>query len=232
MPGPAVEQCRPRVLIVDDQESDRTLLAGLLKLDGYELIHAGNGIQAIELACSLRPDCMLLDIVRPELDGIETCRRLKAAPELAVIPVLGERDSRSQAIASGADDFLPTPFDLEEVRLRVRNAIRSKRLYDRVQAGLGGLKKLETARDSLAHVDADERAVRLEIHDNGPGIPAEFRERIFEKYGHVEGAPDRSVRSTGLGLAFCKLAVEAHGGSIVVENDPGAGATFRILLPR
>ncbi len=66
------------------------------------------------------------------------------------------------------------------------------------------------------------------VRDQGPGIPPQFHARIFEKFGQVRG---RKVRGTGLGLTFCKLAVEAHGGTIWLESAEGAGSTFALALP-
>ncbi len=73
--------------------------------------------------------------------------------------------------------------------------------------------------------------VRVYVRDNGPGIPAEYRERIFEKFGQVEARQQRQKHSTGLGLTFCKLAVEAHGGAIGVDSEVGLGSTFWFDLP-
>ncbi len=72
---------------------------------------------------------------------------------------------------------------------------------------------------------------RIEVADSGIGVPPEFRERIFEKFGQVEGKEHRSRSATGLGLAFCKLAVDAHGGTIGVESEKGQGSTFWVELP-
>jgi signal transduction histidine kinase len=66
------------------------------------------------------------------------------------------------------------------------------------------------------------------VRDQGPGIPPQFHERIFEKFGQVQG---RKVRGTGLGLTFCKLAVEAHGGTIWLQSSEGTGSTFALALP-
>ena len=73
--------------------------------------------------------------------------------------------------------------------------------------------------------------VRLEIDDTGPGVPRELRDRIFEKFGQGELGRAATRRSSGLGLTFCKLAVEAHGGAIGVDDAPGSGARFWIDLP-
>jgi two-component system sensor histidine kinase/response regulator len=71
-------------------------------------------------------------------------------------------------------------------------------------------------------------AIRFAVHDTGSGIPAEAFGRIFEKFGQLDGS---SKVGTGLGLAFCKLAVEAHGGRIEVESAPGTGSTFSFTIP-
>jgi two-component system sensor histidine kinase/response regulator len=75
---------------------------------------------------------------------------------------------------------------------------------------------------------SDAHTMRFAIRDTGPGIPAEAFERIFEKFGQLDS---RSKVGTGLGLAFCKLAVEAHGGQIHVESIPGVGSTFSFTIP-
>ncbi|MGQ9456343.1 MAG: ATP-binding protein [Armatimonadota bacterium] len=72
---------------------------------------------------------------------------------------------------------------------------------------------------------------RVSVTDNGPGIPKEYHTKIFEKFGQVEVRSNRQKYSTGLGLTFCKLAVEAHGGQIGVNSEPGKGSTFWFTLP-
>jgi len=74
--------------------------------------------------------------------------------------------------------------------------------------------------------------VRVLVQDTGPGIPPEYRERIFEKFGQVENPANRQRYSTGIGLTFCKLAVEAHGGQVGVDSEEGRGSTFWFTLPR
>lgn len=88
----------------------------------------------------------------------------------------------------------------------------------------------QTADISLTLTTENGR-VRVTVADNGPGIPSEALSRIFDKFGQGPIGRERRRYSSGLGLAFCKLAVEAHGGTIGVDTAPGAGASFWFELP-
>ena len=87
------------------------------------------------------------------------------------------------------------------------------------------------SRIRISIVDADSR-VRIAVADEGYGVPPEARKKIFEKFGTVEARNERAYQSVGLGLAFCKLAVEAHGGTIGVDSGLPAGSVFWFELPR
>ena len=80
-------------------------------------------------------------------------------------------------------------------------------------------------------VHCRDEGIELGVADQGPGIPAEFRERVFEKYARYDSHEASITANRGLGLTFCRLATEAHGGTIWVEDAPGGGALFRVLLP-
>ncbi|MDH7481366.1 MAG: ATP-binding protein [Armatimonadota bacterium] len=82
-----------------------------------------------------------------------------------------------------------------------------------------------------ANLTADKSSVAVSVSDTGEGIPKEYHARIFDKFVQVEPQWSRRKLSTGLGLAFCKLVVEAHGGTISVESEPGCGSTFTFTLP-
>lgn len=81
-----------------------------------------------------------------------------------------------------------------------------------------------------AHLLADSSALRVEVRDTGPGIPDEYKTRLFDRYQMMEGRRGRR-RGTGLGLTFCKLTVEAHGGQIWIEDNQGGGSIFVFTLP-
>ena len=80
-------------------------------------------------------------------------------------------------------------------------------------------------------LEAGQGCVRVYVRDSGPGIPHESLGRIFEKFGQVSPRQNQQQYSTGLGLTFCKLAVEAHGGSIGVDSEVGKGSTFWFTIP-
>jgi len=107
-------------------------------------------------------------------------------------------------------------------------------LIGRVVANLLGNAIRYLAGGAGIRVVAEARpdGVRVAVIDKGPGIPAEYRDKIFEKFGQVEDGKPRQKYSSGLGLAFCKLAVEAHGGTIGVDSEVGQGSTFWFELPR
>ena len=360
-----------RVLVVDDEENNRQLLRVILEAQGHRVFEAVDGIGALERVVEDRPDVVLLDVLMPKMNGNDVCRKLKGSPQTASIPVilisgLRTREDMLKGIEAGANDFLSKPIDTRDVTLRVRNAVQTSHLYERLEESYNRLQKLEALRDNLTHMivhdlkgpltgmkaslqilqftmqkrlSEDEKyslelAVNLttsltaminslldisrleagvmplklipgDLHaaakeaintigfleyrervvledaggpvmaafdlevirrvitnlvenalkftpkegkvgvkagknesqawvivtDTGPGIPPQYHEKIFEKFGQVEVQEAGAKRSTGLGLTFCKLAVEAHGGKITVESVEGQGSTFRFWLP-
>ena len=130
---------RGLVLVVDDEEANRMLLRDPLEVHGYEIIEAENGEQALQKVEQRPPDVILLDVMMPQMDGFEVCRRLKKEARTAHIPILivtalSERMERMMGIAAGASDFLSKPVDLQELTLRVNHAVHAKRLVDQLQA--------------------------------------------------------------------------------------------------
>jgi len=130
------ETKKPRILIVNDNDSElRLMKALLLKNEGYVFETAGNGPEAIGKAGSFMPDLILLDILMPEMDGFEVCRKLKENPETRYIPVvfvtvLEDKETRLHGLECGAVDFITKPIDRIEFKMRVRNILKIKEFED------------------------------------------------------------------------------------------------------
>jgi class 3 adenylate cyclase/CheY-like chemotaxis protein len=129
----------PRILIVDDNETNRDILMTRLATHGYDLSQAADGEQALAIAREQLPDLILLDIMMPKVDGIEVCRRLKAdvsLPFIAIILVTARADTKDvvAGLEAGADEYLTKPVDQVALVARVKSALRMKELTDQVRA--------------------------------------------------------------------------------------------------
>ncbi|PHV68604.1 response regulator transcription factor [Williamsia muralis] len=116
-----------RILVVDDDRAVRESLRRSLTFNGYTVLTAGDGVEALEKINSDRPEAVVLDVMMPRLDGLEVCRRLRSTGDDLPILVLTARDSVSERVAgldAGADDYLPKPFALEELLARLRALMR------------------------------------------------------------------------------------------------------------
>ena len=369
-----------KVLVVDDEEMNRVLMNDLLSSCGFDIVEAKAGKEALEIANREEPDAILLDVMMPEMNGFEVCRHLKSEDHTKHIPVLmvtalTDRNNRIEGIAAGANDFITKPVDVRDIPLRIRNAVKSKNLYDELQLNLKRQLELEEARDKLrqmivhdmrspllgisgmlqllqltgqealdqesqgyidsaltetarlvdlvtsqldiSRMESDQMPLELKVHDireiisssieslgaltqnvqitvndgrsedhnircdanvirrvlgnlvsnavkfvpetdgrieisigrapgesqedqrpfmlsvtdNGVGIPKEEQSEIFELFGQASNSTEHTAPSSGVGLAFCKMAIHSHGGAIGVRSKEGCGTTFWFHLP-
>lgn len=129
----------PRILVVDDNETNRDILVTRLEAHGYQTLQAADGEEALRGVAQHRPDVVLLDVMMPNLDGLEACRRLKSDRTVAFTPViLVTAKAATQDIVAGldagADEYLTKPVDQAALVARVRSALRIKSLHEQVQA--------------------------------------------------------------------------------------------------
>jgi two-component system response regulator MprA len=116
-----------RILVVDDDRAVRESLRRSLSFHGYTVDLAVDGVEALAAVAEQRPDALVLDVMMPRVDGLEVCRRLRAAGDDLPVLVLTARDTVSERVAgldAGADDYLPKPFALEELLARLRALLR------------------------------------------------------------------------------------------------------------
>ena len=354
---------QPEILIVDDEPDNFDVIETLLDSETYQLSYVSNGKQALALLENFQPDVILLDVMMPEMNGMEFCQRFKSNPQWRHIPIimvtaLTAKEDLSKCIAAGADDFISKPVNGIELRSRVRSMLRIKQQYDALQETLclredlsrmsvhdlrnplsiiiwsaevllqrsqlsperqqkkitdiliAGqrlqlmidslllMAKLECGKMILHRTEIDLCAictsvlaemkdiaaqkgieldsylpeaggsicvdvnlfrrvldnllsnalkfapenskivlhaeyldpgqVKIQVADFGPGVTAELRGVIFEKF--EVGSLLKGVSQIGLGLAFCKMAIEAHGGKIKVESNQPKGSIFTIEI--
>ena len=127
-----------KILIVDDIPNNLNLLSHNLESQGYRVVAVPSGMVALQIVERTQPDLILLDIMMPEMDGFETCRRLKTNPATAEIPVIfiSAKDEMSSVVKGfevGGVDYITKPFRHEEVRVRVQTHLTIKELQKRLR---------------------------------------------------------------------------------------------------
>jgi len=372
----ATAPVRPRILAVDDNEQNRALVRAVLEDEDFVVQTAASGAEALAMLEQELPDCVLLDVRMPGMDGFaaaDAIRRLRGGADLPLIFLTAARDLETfdRAMRAGGDDFVNKPVQPTELVMRVRAALKLRRVsaelrehYELVKRQRNDLMRLQLQKERLSafvvhdlknpinaldlhaqllarnerlpsrardsalrirgearpllrmvmnlldisrseagtlaprreplelrpliegvlddfavraqqasvrlraegevgplHADGDllrrvlenlvdnairhapeatqvevavkgiAQSVEICVADDGPGIPSELRERVFDRFVQVGSERLVSRAGRGLGLAFCKLAVEAHGGSIRVL-DRRSGTAFQVVLPR
>jgi two-component system, sensor histidine kinase and response regulator len=131
----------PSILVIDDEPAGFAVVKGLLHREGYALSYMEGGREALRHLETTTPDVILLDVMMPDMDGIEVCRHIKANPAWQHIPIimvtaLNTKEDLARSLQTGADDFITKPVSGAELRARVRSMLRIKQQYDALKATL------------------------------------------------------------------------------------------------
>jgi DNA-binding response OmpR family regulator len=170
-----------RILLVDDEQAVQTLLTYPLRKEGYDVVGAADGHEALNRFSEERFDLVVLDIMLPKLDGIEVCRRLRTHSQVPIIMLTAKGDEidKVAGLEMGADDYITKPFSVREFRSRVKAALRRGKM-----AGTG-LSGGEPIKAGDLEIDFERRSVTL------AGNPVQLTYVEFEILAALAGSPGR-----------------------------------------
>jgi DNA-binding response OmpR family regulator len=153
----------PRILLVDDEQSIQTLLSYPLQKDGYDVVCASDGREALARFSESQFDLVVLDVMMPRLDGLEVCRRLRAKSTVPIIMLTARAEEVDKVVGLelGADDYITKPFSMREFRSRVKAALRRATWAQRT-GETGEDEPLETRE---MRIDFAKRTVRVRGDD-------------------------------------------------------------------
>lgn len=152
--------------MVDDEPALRESLARSLRFEGYDVTTAVDGVDALAALERRRPDALVLDVVMPRLDGIETCRRMREGGDRTPVIVLTARDAvrdRVRGLNAGADDYLVKPFALEELLARLRAVLRRTGASGTQPPVIVGDVRLDASTWTVTRADCDLKLTRTEF---------------------------------------------------------------------
>lgn len=211
-----------RVMVVDDILPNVKLLEAKLMSEYYDVITAESGPEALEKLQEEQPDIILLDVMMPGMDGFEVCRRIKADPKIAHIPIvmvtaLTDKEDRVKGLEAGADDFLSKPINDVALMARVRSLVRLKMTIDEWRV------RENTARQ--LGVSEDAASVMQQPVDNAKILIIEDQDFEIEKFGQTLQVDDDQVYFSTNGMDALKKVAEQPFDLLIVslnlENEDG-----------
>lgn len=200
----------PKILLVDDESASRAALETLLRREGFEVHDASGGAAALAECASFRPDLVLLDVLMPGMSGFEVCKRIKAAPETRLTPVvlitgLSATEDRIKGINVGADDFLSKPIDFNELLARTRSLIKLKHYTD----------ELENAESVLFSL-----ALSIEARDPYTRGHCDRLSEMSARMGEKLGIPEEDVKALRRAGVVHDVGKVAVPDSILLKPGP------------
>jgi DNA-binding response OmpR family regulator len=223
-----------RILVVEDEPSLRDGIVDLLRGDGHEIVAAGDGVAGVEAGLREPFELVVLDLMLPRLDGMEVCRRLRAArPGLPILMLTarGSEDDKVRGLMEGADDYVTKPFSARELLARVRVLGRRAPQGESLdEIALDGA-VIDLARMVVVRGDARTTLTPREVgivrwlyqHQERVVTRAELLERVFGQRG------DLQTRAVDMAIAVLRKKLEADPGKPqLIVSVKGAGYAWRL----
>jgi two-component system response regulator MprA len=226
-----------RVLVADDDRAIRESLARALELEGYEVVVTADGASALSAVREQPADVLILDVMMPVVDGLTVCRVLRAERDRTPILMLTARTETSDRVAgldAGADDYLPKPFELDELLARLRALVRRTR-FDELDAGdtevvrVGDLRLDGAARRAwrgereleLSKTEFD--LLELLVHNTGIVLN---RSTIYDRIWGYDFGPDS--KNLAVYISYLRRKVEVDDEPKLIHTVRGVGYTVRV----
>jgi two-component system, OmpR family, KDP operon response regulator KdpE len=222
----------PVVLICDDEPQILRALRVILRDAGFEALPANSGEEALDAAALRHPDAAIVDLVLPDLDGVEVCRRLREWSEMPIIVLsaVGEEDVKVRALAAGADDYVTKPFGPRELIARLEAVLRrvSSEPQDSVIQGDGievDLAARIVRRDGReVHLTPTEfDLLRVLVRNRGRLVT--YRELLVSVWGTAYADDTQVLRAH---VANLRRKIEPEDGPRYIKTDPRIGYRFAI----
>ncbi|MHA6483165.1 response regulator transcription factor [Paenibacillus sp. strain BS8-2] len=225
---------RPHIMVVDDDERIISMLRRSLAFEGYEVTTASNGAEGLKILLGVNPDMLILDVMMPQIDGWEVCRRVREGGSAVPILMLTAKDDitdRVKGLDLGADDYLVKPFALEELLARVRALLRRK--SDKLEETGSKL----VFEDLMLDMDAREAVRggrRIELTSKEYDLLLFFmqnprrvltRDAIMEKIWGYDFSGESNVLEVY--IAMLRQKVEEGGANRVIQTVRGTGYVLR-----
>lgn len=225
-----------RVLVVDDDRAIRESLARALELDGYDVELAADGAAALAAIRERRPDVAVLDVMMPNIDGLTVCRVLRAERDRLPVLMLTARTETQDRVAgldAGADDYLPKPFELDELLARLRALLRRARPDEDDPTGTGALQVADLRVDpSSRRVWRNDTEIELsktefdllELLVRNSGIVLDHT-TIYERIWNYDFGPDS--KNLAVYISYLRRKIDAGDLPKLIHTVRGVGYTVR-----
>jgi two-component system KDP operon response regulator KdpE len=223
-----------RILVVDDDPAILRAVRRSLSGHGYDVAAASDGQGALETAGRFRPEVVLLDLILPDLDGVKVCDEIRKESDVPIIVLsaVGDDARKVEALDRGADDYLTKPFSMDELKARIRVALRrrsNQSVSSVLSAGPIGLdvdSHRVTVEGTEVHLTPREfELCRVLLENQGRVLT---QRQVLSRVWGPEYADDRHILRTFVHQLRSKLSAVSPGAGSLIANDPGVG--YRISV--